>query len=140
MAIGPVEYIIIEFTGNRFAEDIAPALAALVDSNLVRILNAELLSKDGDGVVSHEEYDAGDAGKGFGFAALEGTSGGFFSDEDLATAADVLAPDSSALLLVWEDVWATDFAVAVRGANGAIVTGGRVPPEMVEQAIRAQDG
>jgi len=31
--IGPVEYMIVSFPGNRFTGEIAPALAELVESN-----------------------------------------------------------------------------------------------------------
>ena len=34
--IGPVEYMIVSFPGNRFTGEIAPALGKLVESNTIR--------------------------------------------------------------------------------------------------------
>jgi hypothetical protein len=39
------------------------------------------------------------------------------------------------VLLVWEDVWATPFAVAVRNAGGQIIDGARLPHELVQAAV-----
>jgi hypothetical protein len=38
-------------------------------------------------------------------------------------------------LIVWEDTWATELAVAIRNANGVIVEGSRIPHDVVEQAL-----
>ena len=37
--------------------------------------------------------------------------------------------------MVWEDVWATKFAEAVRNAGGVVVDMQRVPYELVQAAI-----
>lgn len=134
MTIGPVEYLIIEFPGNEFSGEIVPALADLIESQTVRLIDLVFITKDSDGDVVWGEYDAGEAGDGFGFAALDGESG-LLNDEDILLAAEVLGPNSSAVLLVWEDLWATPFAAAVRNAKGRIITGGRIPHAAVLEAV-----
>jgi hypothetical protein len=37
--VGPVEYVVIGFPGNRFRGEIVPALAELVDNDVVRIID-----------------------------------------------------------------------------------------------------
>jgi hypothetical protein len=49
-------------------------------------------------------------------------------------AAEELEPESSAALLVWEDVWATKVAKAIRDAGGVIFDFDRVPHEAVTEA------
>jgi len=71
------------------------------------------------------------------FAGLDGEVGGLLTDEDIMYAAQGLEPNSSAALLVWEDTWATPFAVAVRNANGVILEGARIPREIIEEAVDA---
>ena len=71
------------------------------------------------------------------FAGLDAEVGGILTDEDVAHAALSLEPNSSAALLIWEDTWATPFAVAVRNANGVILEGARIPREFIEQAMIA---
>ena len=72
MAIGPVEYIIIEFPGNQFKGEIIPALVDLIDSKTIRIIDVVFITKDDLGNVLWDEFDAGENGDGFGFAALDG--------------------------------------------------------------------
>ncbi len=56
---------------------------------------------------------------------------GLFSEEDLMAAAEELEPESSAALLVWEDLWAARLADAIRDAGGVLYDLGRVPHEVV---------
>ncbi len=135
MDIGPVEYLILGFPGNNFTGQIVPELAKLIDSGLVRIIDLTFIMKDADGQVEVVEYDAVE--ELAAFAGLDAEVGGILTDEDVAYAAQALEPNSSAALLVWEDTWATPFAVAVRNANGVILEGARIPREIIEQAIDA---
>ena len=135
MAIGPVEYIIISFPGSRFSGEIAPKLAKVIDSGTVRILDLLFLTKDEQGEIAVLEFeDHDDVAL---FAALDGDVGGFISDEDVAYAAAGLEPGSSAALLVWEDLWATELAEALRRSGAMILEGGRIPHELI-QAAEAQ--
>jgi Family of unknown function (DUF6325) len=134
-SIGPVEYVVIGFPGNRFKGEIVPALAELVDNEVVRILDVAFIKKDGDGNVTMFEYDALDDVLEFGFADIDGEAGGVLNDEDLGLVAETLAADSSAALIVWEYRWAARVAQAIRDAGGRIIAGERVPDEIVEQAL-----
>lgn len=133
MAIGPVEYIIIQFPGNQFKGEIVPALADLIESKTVRIVDLVFIIKDEHGNVVWDEYDAGENGDGFGFAHLDGEAG-LLNEDDILTAAEVMDPNSSAALLVWEDLWAVPFAQAVRNAGGELIAGGRIPHELAQLA------
>ena len=130
MAIGPVEYMIIGFPGNQFKGEIIPALADLVESGSVRILDLVFVMKDVEGNITTAEY--GDLP---GMDDLDGEAEGLFNEDDLLVAAERLEPNSSGLLIVWEDAWATPLAVAIRGAGGVILAGERIPHEIVEAAF-----
>jgi uncharacterized membrane protein len=133
MDIGPVEYVIIGFPGNDFKGEIAPALAELIESNTIRILDLVFVGKDADSNVVAFEFDEIDALSGF--ADLDGETGGLLTPDDIAYAAAGLEPNSSAALLLWEDVWATKFAKAVRNSGGVLLEGSRIPYELVEAAF-----
>ena len=77
MTIGPVEYIIVGFPGNKFNGEIAPELVDLVESGTVRILDLIFIGKDADGSVVAFEIDELDAAAGFG--GLDGDVGGLIS-------------------------------------------------------------
>jgi hypothetical protein len=133
MTIGPLEYIIVGFPGNKFTGDIAPALAKLVDSNTIRILDLIFIAKDAAGDVVAFEFDELDELGVFG--ELEGEVGGLLTPDDVAHAAAGLEPNSSAALLIWEDVWASEFVAAVRDSGGILLEGGRIPHDLVEAAF-----
>jgi hypothetical protein len=133
VAIGPVEYIIIEFPGNKFHGDIVPAIAKLIENETVRIIDLVFIMKDPDGAVSTFEYDQLDALASY--ANLQGEVGALVNQEDLDYAAAALAPNSSAALIVWEDTWATELALAIRGAGGVVREGARIPPELIDAAM-----
>jgi len=131
--LAPVEYIIIDFPGNRFDGSIVPALVDLVDKRTVRVLDLVFVKKDDDGTVDCFEFDQldelGD------LAALDGDAGDVLSDDDVLALADDIPPGSSALFIVWEDLWAADLGRAVRNAGGEVLIGGRVPHQVVTDII-----
>jgi hypothetical protein len=133
--VGPVEYVILGFPGNKFTGQIVPELAKLIDGGLIRIIDLTFISKDAAGEVSVVEYDAVE--ELAAFAGLDAEIGGIVTDEDIAYAALNLEPNSSAALLLWEDLWAAPFAAAVRNANGTILEGARIPHEMIDQTVDA---
>jgi hypothetical protein len=137
MDIGPVEYLVISFPGNKFSGKIVPALANLVESGTVRILDLVFISKDADGNVVSFEYDELEAAveEALGYDAIDGEAGGLVSAEDIEGAAELLEPSSSAALLVWEDVWAAELAAAIRDADGELIAGGRISPESIAYAL-----
>ena len=135
MSIGPVEYLIIGFPGNKFTGQIVPELAKLLDAGLVRIIDLTFISKDSAGHVEVVEYDAVE--ELAAFAGLDAEIGGILTDDDIAHAAISLEPNTSAALLIWEDTWAAPFAAAVRNANGVILAGARIPRESIEDAMSA---
>jgi len=132
--IGPVEYLIVAFPGNRFKGEIAPALADLVEGGTIRIIDVAFAAKDGDGNTAAFELADLDPEVRQGLENIGATSGGLFNEEDLMAAAEELEPDSSAALLVWEDVWAARVADAMRDAGGVVYDFGRIPHEVAQAA------
>lgn len=129
--IGPVEYLIVAFPGNEFRGEIAPALADLVEAGTIRIIDIAFASKNENGEVAAFELSDLDADVREGLEKLGATSGGLFNEEDLMAAAEELDPNSSAALLVWENVWAKPVADAIRDAGGELYDYDRVPHEVV---------
>jgi hypothetical protein len=132
--IGPVEYLIVAFPGNRFRGEIAPALADLVEAGTIRIIDITFVGKDEDGEVAAFELTELDADVREGLENLGVEVTGLFNEDDLMAAAEELEPNSSAALLVWEDVWARKVAQAMRDAGGEVFDFGRLPHEVVQAA------
>ena len=135
MSIGPVEYMIVAFPGNRFKGEIVPALAELVEAGTLRIIDLAFVMKDADGVVVTAEMGDLDSEVFKAFDALSPETMGLLNQEDLAAAGEELEPNSSAALLVWEDVWATKLRDAILNAGGELLDLERVPYEVVNAAV-----
>jgi uncharacterized membrane protein len=132
--IGPVDYAIIAFPGNKFRGDIAPALAELVEREIIRIIDVAFIGKSEEGdIVAMEltELDP-DVQEALDAAGIE--VNGLLNDEDLQSAAESLEPNSSAAVLVWENVWARKVTNAMRDAGGVVVAFERLPHEVVQAA------
>ncbi len=132
--IGPVDYAVIAFPGNRFRGEIGPALSDLVENGTIRIIDIAFVGKNPDGdVVALEltELDP-DVQSSLDSAGIE--VGGLLNEDDLMSTADALEPDSSAALIVWENVWAQRVTQAMRDAGGVLVAFDRLPHEVVQAA------
>jgi len=135
--IGPVDYMIVAFPGNEFKGEIAPALADLVESGTIRIIDLAFVAKSADGETIFFELTELDQDVQEAFAKAGAEVNGLFNEEDLTAAAEELEPNSSAALLVWENVWAAKVAQAMRDAGGELLDFERLPHEVVQAAREA---
>jgi hypothetical protein len=132
--IGPVDYAIVAFPGNRFRGEIGPALADLVEAGTIRIIDIAFAGKNANGdVVAFEltELDP-DVQKSLDSAGIEVQ--GLLNEDDLMLAAEDLEPDSSAAVIVWENVWARKVTQAMRDAGGVLLAFERLPHDVVQAA------
>jgi uncharacterized membrane protein len=135
MAIGPVEYMVVSFPGNQFTGDIAPALQELVKSGTIRILDLAVVIKDANGDVGAFEIEDLESEAGTALRALEAEIGDLVNAEDLEAVGEVLEPNSSAAILVWEDMWATRLRDAIVDSGGELLDLERVPYTVVQEAL-----
>jgi hypothetical protein len=126
-AMGPIDYLVVEFPGNRMTGEAMPLLVDLVDRGVIRILDLAFVRKDLDGTVSGLTITDLDADGAEHFAVFEGASSGLLDDEDLAEAGGILEPGNAAGVLVYENTWAAPFAAALRRSGAQMVASGRIP-------------
>jgi hypothetical protein len=132
--IGPVDYAIIAFPGNKFRGEIAPAIADLIEDGTIRVIDIAFVSKDGDGNTLAMELTELDPDVQEGLEKLDIEVGGLFPEEDLVDIAENLEPNTSAALILWENVWARNVAQAMRDAGGVLVAFERLPHDAVQAA------
>lgn len=137
--LGPVDWMVVEFPGNRFNGKIAPALDDLVDRGTVRVLDLLMIRKAEDGTLDFAELSDLDESEAGGLRAYETALAMLLSEEDVASVAAAVEPGSTAALLVWENLWAAPFASAVRHSGGQLVASGRIPVQAMLAAIEASD-
>jgi uncharacterized membrane protein len=138
MDIGPVDLLVVEFPGNQFKGEIAPALRDLVTEGTVRVLDLLFVYKDADGEVGSLELAGLGADLKPAFADLDGQLGGGLLDaEDVAQVGANLQPNSSAALIVWENTWAGRFVTAMENAGARVVDQARIPAEAVKATLES---
>ena len=135
MATGPVDVVILGFPGNKFTGRIAPALMDLVQKETVRILDLLFVMKDEAGVVTTIDISDLDPETGPAFLNVSVGAPGALGAEDAEEIADDLPPNSSALVIAFENVWAREFVAACRAADAVVIDQIRIPADVVEAAL-----
>jgi hypothetical protein len=137
--MGPVDYLVVEFPGSKMTGEGLPLLVDLVDRGIIRILDLVFVKKELDGSVSGLAVADFDADGELDLAVFEGATSGLLDEGDVAEAGGVLEPGSSAVVLVYENVWAAPLAVAVRRGGGQLVANGRIPVQAMLAAVDAAE-
>ena len=132
MPNGPVEYLVVAFPDGEVSDEIAPELADLVDKNIIRILDALVVSKDTSGEVTSAEFD--DLADLPGFLAIDAEVGGLIGPDDIDFIGAEMDPGSAAAVLLLEDVWAGSLAGAVDRSGGVLLEGARIPRDLFDDA------
>ncbi len=135
MDIGPVEILVVSFPGSEFTGEIAPVLADLVESGLIRVIDLVFVTKTADGDVVGVELSDLDADTSSAYQQHVEEPSGMLSDEDIEDLGADLAPGSSAAILLFEHVWATRFRDAVVNSGGELVAAIRIPKEVVDEVL-----
>ncbi|MGW7134729.1 DUF6325 family protein [Streptomyces bobili] len=137
--MGPIDYLVVEFPGNRMTGEGLPLLVDLVDRGIIRILDLTFIRKDADGSVSGLEIGDLTSDGALDLAVFEGASSGLLGQDDLEEAANALEPGNSAGVLIYENVWAAPFAAALRRGGAELVASGRIPAPAVLAALDATE-
>lgn len=138
MSHGPVQYFVFVFPGSQFKGEIVPALADVVEKGVIRIVDIVFVKKGADGTTSTMEINDLEDQEFNAFAGIVDHAEGLLSDEDIRELVAEIPPNSSVALLVFEHIWATQLASAIRNANGQVVAEGFVPHEIVEEVLQAR--
>jgi hypothetical protein len=136
--LGPVDWFVVEFPGTDYGRgQVAPSLQDLVDRDLVRVLDLVFLRKDKDGTLEAAEIsDLGETELGR-LRASEAELAMVLSEQDVSDLAETIEPGNSAVVVVWENLWAAPFGSAVRHAGGQLVASGRIPTQAVLASLEA---
>jgi len=136
-AIGPVSYLIVEFPGSKMTGEGLPILVDLVDRGLIRILDLLFVKRDEDGTLTTAELTDIDGDGELDLMVFEGAASGLLDESDLADAATVVEPGSSAAILLFENRWATPFTQALRRGGAEVVAAGYVPLDALAASLDA---
>ena len=134
--LGPIDYIAVGFKGNNFDGSILSELEKAVESGAIRLVDLLFVIKDSDGEVvmaeiedQHKELQ--DVAKAIGHTG----------DMPLLTEGDVqkigksMDNDTSAGILVIEQLWAKGLKKALLKNDAILLDEGRIHPDIVEAVV-----
>jgi hypothetical protein len=135
MTFGPIDLIALEFPGNRFKGEILPELFDLVDKGIIRIIDLVVIMKDQDGQVVVRELRELDAAHIDMFNPLHADVSQMITRTDIDMIAEKLADNSTAGIMLIENLWAKKTQQAMLDADGRLVMFERIPHDVVEGAL-----
>ncbi len=137
--LGPISYLVVEFPGSKMTGEGFSILVDLVEQGVIRILDLVFVSKAQDGSLGIITLADLDHDGTLDLAVFEGVSSGLVSQKDLAEAAPVISPGSSAAILIFENRWATPFIQALRRGEAELVAAGYIPQDDLVAALDAAE-
>jgi hypothetical protein len=135
--MGPVDYLMVRFPGNKFSGKIAPELLRLEKEGIVRVIDLVFLMKDANGKLGTIEPGNLEGEVGAAFRELAKNTREWFTEPDIQVIAETLPRNSSAGLLLFENVWAIGFKKALLEADAELIDMGRIPPEIILKSEKA---
>jgi len=133
--VGPIDYLALEFPQARITGEGMAALLDLVDRGIIRILDLRFAVRGEDGSITAVALADLDHDGRLDLAVFQGVESGLLDDDDLAEAANLVAPATAVGLLVYENTWAGPFVTAMRNAGAEVMASGRIPADAVIAAL-----
>ncbi|ANJ28446.1 DUF6325 family protein [Agromyces aureus] len=133
---GPVDLYLIGFEGDRPDGRTLEAIADLVDSGEIRLLDFLLVSRGEDEVTIVEFEDFGGQIE-FDVEVLEA---GLVGDEDVDDLAERIPVGSSAALIAIELVWAKKLASRFAESGAELLQVERIPAPIVNEILAEVEG
>ncbi len=135
MTYGPIDFLALEFKGNQFKGEIMPALLDLVNKEIVRVIDLVIVQKDADGKVTMREMQQLEPSVVAIFDPLKAQISGIIQLEDIEMIGEKVENNTTAAIMLFENLWPIKFKEAVLNANGRLVMLERIPDEVVVETV-----
>ena len=135
MTLGPIDFLALEFPGNKFNGSILTSLLELVQAGVIRIIDLVVIVKDQDGSVIVRELQELDSDTIRVLDPLQVEVSSMISRNDIDGFAAALANNHAAGLLLIENLWAIKTKQAMLDADARLLMFERIPHEVVEENL-----
>jgi len=140
MIYGPVDFVAVQFKSGQLNEELITDLLELVESGVVRIIDAVVVLKDEDGEVTALEVEDLDPATAAMLSSLADGLTGMVSIEDIVVIAELLENDSRVVMILFENLWSVKLREAALRSGGQLLMHMRLPDEAVQQAWEDMSG
>jgi hypothetical protein len=135
--LGPVDYIIVGFKGNNFDGSVLKELTKAIDSEVIRLVDLLLIIKAKDGSIEMAEVrdqsdDIKEAATALGFK----DDMPLMTEDDAEKVGAMMDNDTSAGVLVIEQLWAKGLKKALLDKNAVLIGEGRLHADTVTANIK----
>lgn len=131
--LGPIDYIVVGFEGNKFDGSILRALAEAIDKGIIGLVALSAVSRDSeDNILTTNIADLGDEYI-VSFVEKYKPQNSHINEDDISEVADLIEKNCTAGLLVIEHLWAKPLKKAIIDANGVLLAEGRIHPEAANE-------
>ena len=134
--LGPIDYIAVSFKGNNFDGSVLEELTKATQSGAIRVVDLLFVIKDAAGNVAMAEIaDQHDELKEV--AKLLGHTDDLplLTEDDVQKLGAKMENDTSAGLLVIEQLWAKGLKVALLNVGAELIDEGRIHPDTIAAAV-----
>ena len=135
MTYGPVDFLALEFTNDQLKGEIMPALMELVDNKTIRVIDLVVIQKDQAGQYEALELQQLKPEVIAIFDPLMVEISGIIQVEDIDAIAEQMENNTTAAVMLFENLWAIKFKEAVLRANGQLLAQERIPYQVVDEAL-----
>ena len=135
MSFGAIDYLAFEFDNEKLKGEILPELLDLVQKKIVRVIDMVIIKVYEDGRYEALEIEQLGTDLLGVFDPLELEISGLIQVEDIKMIAGEMATNTTAALLLVENLWSIRFGEAVLRADGRVVAHERIPFEVVNETL-----
>lgn len=138
--LGPIDYVVVGFEGNKFDGSIMEELQKAVDKQIVRVIDLLFIVKDQQGDIRIGEL----TDQSPEFRETLANTGvdremPLLSEADIEKIAVDMPNETAAGVLLVEQLWAKGFKQAVADAGGFLIADGRIHSDAVASALDELD-
>ena len=134
MKYGPVDVVVLAMGEPKFDGSILAELEKLASAGTIRVLDAMVLVKAEDEVLTLDIEDlAAEDKAALGF--IDTKTRGLFDGEDAATLAEGMVPGCAVVALAIESAWAVPLINSFEAAGADIALHTRIPAVIIDEAL-----
>ena len=135
MSYGPIDFLALEFTNDQLKGEIMPALMELVENKTIRVIDLVVIQKDQAGKFEALELQQLAPEVIAIFDPLMVEISGIVQVEDIDAIAEQMENNTTAAVLLFENLWAVKFKETLLRANGRLLAQERIPYQVVDEAM-----